>query len=63
MRCASVHGKPIEELTEACKQLMKYGTDHEVDAMATLAAVVIPVWFSGFVYVEEGAYFCGKWQP
>ena len=43
---------------------MDYGSDHETDAVATIIASVIPLWFphiSYFVYKQKvGPIFCMK---
>ena len=49
--------RPVPQPTEEVKKLMQYGTENEKHALATLVGVVMPIWFPGMIYVEEGAYF------
>ena len=41
---------------ESTKQKMKYGTDHEIDAVATMVGKVLPIYHPDLTYIEEGCY-------
>ena len=47
-------GKPGRQFTETEQQAMKYGKEHEIDAIATLCNTVLPFHFPNLLYVEEG---------
>ena len=49
-----VSGKPKPEFSDEVKERMKYGTVHEIDAIATLTGTVLPFMFPALSYFEEG---------
>ena len=55
----ALQGRPVPEPDEEAQRRMAYGRDNEVHARATLASVVLPVWYPGLSIVEEGAYLLG----
>ena len=44
---------PVDEST---KQKMQNGTDHEIDAVATLVSKVLPIYYPDLTFIEEGCY-------
>jgi hypothetical protein len=41
---------------EEVRERMIHGTKHEIDAIATIVAKCLPVYFPNKVFVEEGCY-------
>ena len=48
--------KTEQEVSIEVKERMCYGTDNEINALATLASMVMPAYFPDCYYVEEGCY-------
>jgi hypothetical protein len=48
--------KDIPEFTEVTKQRMEHGVKNEINAVATIVAKVLPVFFPELVFYEEGCY-------
>jgi myosin-crossreactive antigen len=44
------------DIAEEVRERMIHGTKHEIDAIATIVAKVLPVYFPNKVFVEEGCY-------
>jgi hypothetical protein len=44
------------DIAEEVRERMIHGTKHEIDAIATIVAKVLPVYFPNTVFVEEGCY-------
>ena len=51
-----VNGLEKPSVDNQAKQRMQYGTDHEIDAVATLVSKVLPIFCPDVTYVEEGCY-------
>jgi hypothetical protein len=51
----AVYGKP-KEISEVIQEKMKYGTETESNAIATLVGVVLPFLFPDLTYVEVGSF-------
>ena len=49
-----IHGTVSQEFSEAQKQAMSFGTEHEIDAIATLVGRIIPFYYPVVVFREEG---------
>ena len=47
-------GKKLGEFTDQQKKNMEYGTQHEIDGVATICARVLPAFFPDLQYFEEG---------
>ena len=48
--------KVEQEVPDEVKKRMSYGTDNEINALATLARIFMPAYFPNSYYVEEGCY-------
>jgi hypothetical protein len=44
------------DIAEEVRERMIHGTKHDIDAIATIVAKVLPVYFPNKVFVEEGCY-------
>lgn len=51
---AVFHNKPKPDYNSDVRERMQYGTIHEIDAIATLTAKVLPFLFPDLSYFEEG---------
>ena len=48
--------KVEQEVPDEVRKRMSYGTDNEINALATLASIFMPAYFPNSYYVEEGCY-------
>ena len=53
---AVVHGSRKEEHSDIQLRNMRYGTENEINVVATLVSKILPVYFPSLKYIEEGCY-------
>ena len=53
-----------EDISDDVKARMEHGTKSEIHAVATLSSKILPFYFPGFKYIEEGAHLiCNESEP